>query len=46
LTNELSKINRDLEKILSKYKIENIEQLNRIKELQTSIELLIAKYND
>jgi hypothetical protein len=44
--NELSKINRDLEKILSKYKIESIEQLKRIKELQTSIELLIAKYND
>ena len=44
--NELSKINKDLEKILSKYKIENIEQLKRIKELQTSIELLIAKYND
>ncbi|MFN9581444.1 MAG: type IX secretion system membrane protein PorP/SprF, partial [Bacteroidota bacterium] len=44
--NELAKINRDLEKILSKYKIENIEQLKRIKELQTSLELLIAKYND
>lgn len=43
---ELSKINKELERILVKYKIENIEQLKIIKELQTNIELLIAKYND
>ena len=30
----------------ARYKIENIDQLKRIKELQTNIELLIAKYND
>jgi type IX secretion system PorP/SprF family membrane protein len=44
--NEMSKLNKDLEKILTKYKIENIEQLKKIKELQTNIELIIAKYND
>jgi type IX secretion system PorP/SprF family membrane protein len=43
---ELVKINKDLEKILSKYKIENIEQLKKIKELQTAIDLLIVKYNE
>ncbi len=43
---EMVKLNKDLEKILTKYKIENIEQLKKIKELQTNIELLIAKYND
>jgi hypothetical protein len=40
------KLNKELERILTKYKIENIDQLKRIKELQTNIELLIAKYND
>jgi type IX secretion system PorP/SprF family membrane protein len=44
--NELSKINKELERILVKYKIENIDQLKKIKELQTNIELIIAKYND
>jgi type IX secretion system PorP/SprF family membrane protein len=44
--NELVKLNRELEKILTKYKIENIEQLKKLKELQINIELLIAKYND
>lgn len=43
---ELTKINRDLEKILTKYKIENIDQLKKIKELQVNIELIIAKYNE
>jgi hypothetical protein len=43
---EMVKLNKELEKILVKYKIENIEQLKKIKELQTNIELLIAKYND
>ncbi|TAE85276.1 MAG: type IX secretion system membrane protein PorP/SprF [Bacteroidetes bacterium] len=44
--NEMVKLNKELEKILTKYKIENIAQLKKIKELQTNIELLIAKYND
>lgn len=44
--NEMAKLNKDLERILTKYKIENIDQLKKIKELQTNIELLIAKYND
>jgi type IX secretion system PorP/SprF family membrane protein len=44
--NEMVKLNRELEKILTRYKIENIEQLKKIKELQVNIELLIAKYND
>jgi type IX secretion system PorP/SprF family membrane protein len=44
--NEMVKLNKELERILTKYKIENIDQLKRIKELQTNIELLIAKYND
>ncbi len=44
--NELTKINKELERILVKYKIENIDQLKKIKELQTNIELIIAKYND
>jgi type IX secretion system PorP/SprF family membrane protein len=44
--NELTKINKELERILSKYKIENMDQLKKIKELQTNIELIIAKYND
>lgn len=43
---EMVKLNRELEKILSKYKIENIEQLKKIKELQVNLELLIAKYNE
>jgi type IX secretion system PorP/SprF family membrane protein len=44
--NEMVKLNKELEKILVKYKIENIEQLKKIKELQVNLELLIAKYND
>lgn len=44
--NELSKLNKDLERILAKYKIENIDQLKKIKELQTNIELIIAKYSN
>lgn len=43
---ELVKINKDLERILTKYKIDNMDQLKRIKELQAAIDLLIAKYND
>lgn len=43
---ELSKLNKDLERILAKYKIENIDQLKKIKELQTNIELIIAKYSN
>ncbi|MFY8020225.1 MAG: PorP/SprF family type IX secretion system membrane protein [Bacteroidia bacterium] len=43
---EMVKLNKDLEKILAKYKIENIDQLKRIKELQTNLELIIAKFND
>lgn len=46
IKNEMAKLNKDLEKILTKYKIENMDQLKKIKELQTNIELLIAKYND
>lgn len=46
VNNEMVKLNKELEKILVKYKIENIEQLKKIKELQVNIELLIAKYND
>ena len=43
---EMVKLNKDLEKILAKYKIENIDQLKRIKELQTNLELIIAKFNE
>ena len=43
---EMVKLNKELERILVKYKIEDINQLKKIKELQTNIELLIAKYND
>ncbi|MDP3930598.1 MAG: PorP/SprF family type IX secretion system membrane protein [Bacteroidota bacterium] len=46
IKNEMAKLNKDLEKILAKYKIENIDQLKRIKELQTNLELIIAKFND
>lgn len=45
IKNEMAKLNKDLEKILAKYKIENIDQLKRIKELQTNLELIIAKFN-
>lgn len=45
IKNEMIKLNKDLEKILTKYKIENMDQLKRIKELQINLELIIAKYN-
>jgi len=43
---EISKLSNDLDKILKKYDINNAEQLNKIKSLQNSIDLLIAKYSN
>ncbi len=43
---EISKLNKDLSKVLSRYKISNQSQIEKIKNLQSSIESLIAKYND
>lgn len=43
---EINKLNKDLEKVLSKYKIVNSEQIQKIKNLQSTLETLISKYND
>ncbi|OYU97294.1 MAG: hypothetical protein CFE21_03095 [Bacteroidetes bacterium B1(2017)] len=43
---EISKLNKDLDKVLGKYKITNPEQIQKIKTLQATIESEIAKYND
>lgn len=43
---ELSKLNKDLVKVLSRYKINNPEQIQKIRSLQGTIESIIAKYND
>lgn len=42
----VSKLNRDLEKVLTKYKITNPNQLQKIKNLQATLEPLMLKYND
>ena len=43
---EIVKLNKDLDKILHKYKITNVAQLKSIKELQNNLDILIAKYNN
>lgn len=43
---ELGKINKDLDKVLGKYKITNQNQIQKIKNLQATIESLMNKYND
>lgn len=43
---ELGKLNKDLEKVLSRYKITNQNQIQKVKNLQASIESLMTKYND
>lgn len=43
---ELSKLNKDLSKVLGKYKITNQNQIEKIKNLQATIESLMTKYND
>ncbi|MDP1728525.1 MAG: PorP/SprF family type IX secretion system membrane protein [Bacteroidota bacterium] len=43
---EINKLNKDLEKILSRYKIVNNDQIQKIKNLQSTLESLIIKYND
>lgn len=43
---ELSKLNKDLDKVLSKYKITNPQQIEKIKGLRDNIDSVIAKYND
>lgn len=43
---EVTKLNRDLEKILGRYKITNNQQIEKIKALQNTIESIIARYND
>ena len=43
---EASKLNKDLVKVLGRYKITNQEQIQKIKTLQSTIESVIAKYND
>ncbi len=46
MKNELSRLNKNLSKVLSNYKITNSDQIDRIKSLQKTIDTLIAKYND
>ena len=46
MNKELSKLNKELEKILSKYKITNQEQLLKVKNLKSNLESLMMKYND
>jgi hypothetical protein len=46
MNKELSKFNKELEKILSKYKITNQEQLLKVKNLKSNLESLMMKYND
>lgn len=43
---ELVKLNRDLDKVLGKYRITNPQQIDKIKSLRESIDAVIAKYND
>lgn len=42
--NEVANINKDLEVLLKKYKVETPEQLRLIKSIQESTDLIIAKY--
>lgn len=41
---EIGKVNKELDRILKKYSITNVEQLKKIKELQNTIDVFIAKY--
>lgn len=43
---ELQKLNKDLVKVLGRYKITNPEQIQKIRSLQGNIESIIARYND
>jgi len=43
---EVSKLNKDLGKVLSRYKITNSVQIQKVKNLQGNLETLITKYND
>jgi hypothetical protein len=42
---QLDRIAKDLDKILSKYKITNPDQLTKIRNLQDSLDVLIANYS-
>ncbi len=43
---QLDKISKDLEKVLTKYKITNPEQLAKIRTLQDSLDAIISKYSN